>query len=216
MRQSATTAIDDVADEEVAILEAFPDVGAPVRRVALAETLDDTDDYPPHERALLDRDAIEEVGHENVPEDGERVVYRRFAMTKSGDHLLRRVREGGDTDTEPDPVAPSRSTLSQSWDKRAPWTELAEHIDRLLEETQSVERFAMDDGRHDWGVRVVLAREDTDQQVTVEFNPQQWHNASGRHEFYKRYRNAFRERLDIDDRAFGVLQARWLAEYTDS
>jgi hypothetical protein len=214
---AVTFDVDDLGEGEETILATLAEE-THVRRVDLADALGDRDAYPEHERALLSRDALEEVGAEYVTEEGEdgedqRVTYRRFTITARGERLLRELRSH-DPDSDPDPVAPSTEpTQPRRWDERAPWTDLAENVPRLLEETQSVERVDTEDGRHDWAVRVTLARDGAE--TTVEFNAVRWHNATARGDFVSAYRGAFGEMPGISERAFGVLQARWVDEYAD-
>lgn len=210
----AATAVDDVADEEVTVLETLAEADGPTRRVALADEVEAPDEYPRHERALLEREAIEEVGKETLREDGRLVTYRRFRITDTGERLLDQIKTVEETG-DPDPVAPTTRETRQRFEDHAEWTQLTEHVPRFIDETESVERVEADDVRYDYLVRVTLTREDSDQTAVAEFSNVTWHTDRGRQEFLKAYRNAFGDAPRMDGRTFGVLQARWLTEFAD-
>ena len=204
------SATQELATAEVSILESLRDSDDPaVRRVDLADAVGDDEDYRDGERTLLDRGAIEEVGSASgTTSEGVSVSHRRFALTDRGGNLLHRHRRRSHRSS--DPVEPTTAPAQQApWDERAGWTDLAEAVPRIVDETESVERVESDTD-DSWVVRVELAR--GDRAGTVEFTPVQWHNQTGRREFHEAYRWIFGESPGLDDRAFGVLQARWLDE----
>lgn len=194
---------------EVSILETLEEEDA-VRRVDLADGIED---YPTHETALLDRNAIGETGSLTTSEDGDHVTYRRFVITSTGEGLLDAHRSP--PPKEQDPVEPMRTPDSGGpWDVTAPWDELSPSIAQILDETQSVECIETDRYRGGWMVRVELARDETEGQI--EFEPIKWHNASGAHHFKTQYRHLFGGwHPDVSKRAFGALQRAWVAEFAE-
>lgn len=194
----------DIAEPEREILGALESVENNImRRVDLADVIEEP--YPPHERSLTDRTLIEEVGvHSTRNEDGEQVVYRRLTLTEQGERALRRSRaQEGDEEQEPDPVEPkTRRARRRPWHERAEWTELSPDVPRLLEETQSVEY-------NDEANEIHVTLDHAGREATLEFSKTAWFN-TGHKKFHEQYHTAFNERNPVDEREFGVLQARWV------
>lgn len=198
---SRAAAANELAEPERTILETLRESEDAIeRRVELADVIDES--YPPVERALQERDLLKEVGKVGTHNDaGERVVYRRLSLTEEGERVLSWT--GRDESAEQDPVEPrTRPKRREPWHKRAEWTALSEQVNRLVEETQSV-AFDSDDEE----IAVTLDRDG--REATISFNKVAWFN-TGHRKFHEEFHAAFNERNPIDEREFGILQARWV------
>lgn len=204
---SATTQHPELADEEVSILESLAEEDDAVRRVDLADGIED---YPAHERELLDEGAINETGSLTTHEDDGTVTYRRFEITQTGGQLLEAYH--APPPEESDPVEPRRTSSREPWDVSAPFDELGPNIAQILDETQAVECVETDEYRGGWVVRVTLARDGIEGHI--DFKPIHWHNDPGTHHFKTKYKHLFGGRHpDVTTRAFGALQRAWVEQY---
>lgn len=200
---STAQSFQDIEEPQRAILEALESAEKNIiRRVDLADVVEEA--YPPHERSLIEKDLIEEVGKASTHNaEGERVVYRRLSLTEDGERILTWGSRESDPEAEPDPVEPkTRRAKRRPWHKRAEWTDLSEQVTRLVEETQSV---AFDTDAEE----IVVTLDRDGREATISFNKVAWFN-TGHRKFHEEFHAAFNERNPIDEREFGILQARWV------
>lgn len=199
---STATSTAELAAAELEVLEALEDAGpGGRRRTDLADAVDV--DYPETELALMQRGLVDDAGTELVNGDEGRYEYRLVALTERGEAALADARA---PDPEPEPVGVRELEPRPSpWNEDDDWRLLSEAVDRLLDETEAVEYDEAEDV-----VRLVLERAGTTAEVELPLAA--WHN-NGRPRFFDEYRGAFGEPPGIDNREWGVLQARLVGEY---
>lgn len=202
---SSVSSANDLEENERTILETLrASENATERRVDLADVVPDS--YPPVERSLQHKGLIEEIGKTSThTEEGERVVHRRLSLTEEGERVLSWA--GRDESVEPDPVEPrTRPKSREPWHKRAEWTNLSPDVNRLLDETHSVE-FDEDEEL----IQATMVHEGNE--ATLEFNKVAWFN-TGHRKFAEQYHAKFNERNPVTEREFGILQQAWITRFS--
>ena len=114
------------------------------------------------------------------------------------ERLDRREEERNAAAPPPDTTTPK----IEPWNTDDDWTNLSEVADRLIEETTNVE---FDDA-------VVVTLQHEGAEIQIRFPVVRWLN-TGREALFDQYYRKFGERLNIDERDWGILQERWLHRY---
>jgi DNA-binding MarR family transcriptional regulator len=199
-----TGASADLGEAEQAVLEAL-DADDPTgsRRADLANAV--AVDYPTAEFALKQRGLIEEAGIARVNTDEGTVKHRLVALTERGETALADVQA---PEPDPDPVDPEVVPDRPSpWNETTDWDTLSESVDRLLDETVAAEPDASAEC-----VRLTL--EHDGERADLDVSLVAWHN-TGRTAFFDEYTAAFGEPPGIDEREWGVYQARLIDRQSD-
>jgi antitoxin (DNA-binding transcriptional repressor) of toxin-antitoxin stability system len=195
----------DLTPAEVTVLEAL-EKGEPTasRRVDVADRVDV--DYPEAELALKQRGLVEDAGEELVRTDDGRLKHQLVALTERG---RRALADAQTPEPDPEPVEPEElPERSSPWLDDDDWRTLSEDVERILDEAVGVEYDETADV-----VRIELERDGTRAEITLTLAA--WHN-TGRPSFYDGYRGAFGDPPGLDDREWGVLQARLVDRFGSS